>query len=90
MTAPVPGTAYGQINSPIFWDKHDPAPWECQPGGSVKDAADIFLKHVPGAQLNMGTPFYGYQYTNINQLFASVPMPHIPPMAPATTSLCLR
>ena len=68
-----PWTAYGQLNSPIFWDKHDPAPWECQPGGSVYDTANIFLKHVPGAQLNMGTPFYGYHYTNIKQLFGLCP-----------------
>jgi chitinase len=68
-----PWTAYGQLNSPIFWDTNDPAPWECQPGGSAKDAADIFLKHVPGDQLNMGTPFYGYHYTNINQLFGLCP-----------------
>ncbi len=68
-----PWTAYGQLNSPIFWDKHDPAPWECQPGGSVYGAANIFLKHVPGAQLNMGTPFYGYHYTNISQLFGLCP-----------------
>jgi len=68
-----PWTAYGQLNSPIFWDSKDPAPWECQPGGSVKDAADIFLKHVPAKQLNMGTPFYGYEYTNINQLFGLCP-----------------
>jgi len=68
-----PWTAYGQLNSPIFWDTHDPAPWECQPGGSVYDTANIFLKQVPGAQLNMGTPFYGYRYTNINQLFGLCP-----------------
>ena len=68
-----PWTAYGQLNSPIFWDPNDPAPWECQPGGSAKDTADIFLKHVPAAQLNMGTPFYGYHYTNINQLFGLCP-----------------
>src|SRR5579863_5989099 len=68
-----PWTAYGQLNSPIFWDSKDPAPWECQPGGSVKDAADIFLKHVPAKQLSMGTPFYGYEYTNINQLFGLCP-----------------
>ncbi len=68
-----PWTAYGQLNSPIFWDTHDPAPWECQPGGSVYDTANIFLKHVPGKQLNMGTPFYGYHYTNINQLFGLCP-----------------
>jgi chitinase len=68
-----PWTAYGQLNSSIFWDTQDPAPWECQPGGSVHDTADIFLKHVPAAQLNMGTPFYGYHYTNINQLFGLCP-----------------
>ena len=68
-----PWTAYGQLNSPIFWDTNDPAPWECQPGGSVYDTANIFLKHVPAVQLNMGTPFYGYHYTNIDQLFGLCP-----------------
>ncbi|HVO62468.1 MAG TPA: glycoside hydrolase family 18 protein [Terriglobales bacterium] len=68
-----PWTQYGQLNSPIFWDRRDPAPWECQPGGSAKDAADYFLKRVPGQQLNMGTPFYGYYYTNIDQLFGFCP-----------------
>jgi len=68
-----PWTAYGQLNSPIFWDHHDPAPWECQPGGSAEEAANIFLKKVPAWQLNMGMPFYGYYYTNINQLFGLCP-----------------
>lgn len=68
-----PWTAHGQLNAPIFWDPNNPAPYECQPGGSDQEAADIFLKHVPGAQLNMGTPFYGYHYTNINQLFGLCP-----------------
>ena len=68
-----PWTAYGQLNSPIFWDNNDPAPWECQPGGSVNGTANIFLKHMPAQQLNMGTPFYGYHYTNINQLFGLCP-----------------
>jgi chitinase len=68
-----PWTAYGQLNSPIFWDRHDPAPWECQPGGSAAGAAQIFLKQVPPHQLNMGTPFYGYYYTNINRLFELCP-----------------
>ncbi len=68
-----PWTQYGQLNSPIFWDSHDPAPWECQPGGSAKGAADIFLKDVGGRKLNMGTPFYGYHYRNINQLFGLCP-----------------
>jgi len=68
-----PWDQYGQLNSPIFWDNSDPAPWECQPGGSANDAANIFLRYVPGGQLNMGTPFYGYYYTAINQLFAECP-----------------
>ncbi len=68
-----PWTQYGQLNSPIFWDTHDPAPWECQPGGSVQDTATIMLRHVPGEKLNMGTPFYGYHYTNIHQIFGLCP-----------------
>jgi GH18 family chitinase len=68
-----PWTAHGQLNSPIFWDTRDPAPYECQTGGSAEGAAEIFLKKVPPRQLNMGTPFYGYFYTNINQLFGLCP-----------------
>jgi chitinase len=68
-----PWTAHGQLNSPIFWDNHDPAPYECQPGGSADQAANIFLGEVPGSQLNMGTPFYGYFYLNIDQLFGLCP-----------------
>ncbi|HTS38904.1 MAG TPA: glycoside hydrolase family 18 protein [Candidatus Solibacter sp.] len=68
-----PWTAHGQLNSPIFWDFHNPAPYECQPGGSAAGTADIFLSTVPPQQLNMGMPFYGYYYTNINQLFEQCP-----------------
>ena len=68
-----PWTAHGQLNSAIFWDNRDPAPYECQPGGDVDGAANIFLKQVPAKQLNMGTPFYGYVYTNIHQLFGLCP-----------------
>ena len=68
-----PWTAHGQLNAPIFWDWHNPAPYECQPGGSAEGTADIFLAQVPGAQLNLGMPFYGYYYTNINQLFERCP-----------------
>jgi chitinase len=68
-----PWTAHGQLNSPIFWDQHDPAPYECQPGGSAQEAANIFLRDVPARQLNMGTPFYGYFYKNINELFGLCP-----------------
>jgi len=68
-----PWTAHGQLNSPIFWDFNNPAPYECQPGGSADGTADIFLATVPPEQLTMGMPFYGYYYTNINQLFEQCP-----------------
>jgi chitinase len=68
-----PWTQYGQLNSPIFWDQHDPAPWECQPGGSVFNTANLFLREVPAEKLNMGTPFYGYQYLNIKKEFGLCP-----------------
>lgn len=68
-----PWTAHGQLNSQIFWDPADPAPYECQPGGSDDGAANIFLRRMPAQQLNMGTPFYGYYYGNINKLFGLCP-----------------
>ncbi|MGA2103732.1 MAG: glycoside hydrolase family 18 protein [Candidatus Sulfotelmatobacter sp.] len=68
-----PWTQYGQLNSPIFWDNHDPAPWECQPGGSAFNTANLFLMLMPAKQLNMGTPFYGYQYLNINKEYGLCP-----------------
>ena len=68
-----PWTAHGQLNSSIFWDWSDPAPFECQPGGSAYGTAQIFLATVPPQQINMGMPFYGYYYTNINQLFEQCP-----------------
>ena len=68
-----PWTAHGQLNSPIFWDPADPAPYECQPGGSDQESGAIFLADVPASQLNQGTPFYGYEYTNIKKLFGLCP-----------------
>jgi chitinase len=68
-----PWTAYGELNSPIFWDPNDPAPFECEPGGSDQQSAEIFLAQAPESKLNQGTPFYGYEYTNINQLFGLCP-----------------
>jgi chitinase len=68
-----PWTAYGELNSPIFWDPADPAPFECEPGGSDQQSAEIYLAQAPASQLNQGTPFYGYKYTNINQLFGLCP-----------------
>lgn len=66
-----PWTDDAQLNSPIFPDGHDPEPYECQPGGSVQQAADIFLNglKLPASKINMGTPFYGYFYENVNRLW---------------------
>ena len=66
-----PWTDDGQFNSPVFPDPNNPQPWECQPGGSAEQAANIFLNDlgVPAAKLNMGTPFYGYFYLNLTQVY---------------------
>ena len=65
-----PWTDDGQLNSPIFPDPNNPEPYECEPGGSVKEAIDIYLQsNVPLAKMNMGTPFYGYFYKNVSTLF---------------------
>jgi chitinase len=68
-----PWTSEGHLNSPIFWDRHDPQPWECEPGASDQQAAAMFMKRVPASQLNIGTPFYGYHYTNIDNIFETCP-----------------
>jgi chitinase len=68
-----PWTADGQLNSPIFWDKSNPNPEECEPGGSDQQSAALYLKYVPASQLNQGTPFYGYKYTNVSALFGDCP-----------------
>jgi chitinase len=66
-----PWTDDAQLNSAIFPDPHNPEPYECEPGGSVEQAADIFLDQlrVPAAKINMGTPFYGYFYENVTELW---------------------
>lgn len=66
-----PWTDDGQLNSPIFTDPRDPEPWECSPGGSAEQAADIYLNRyaIPPSKLSMGTPFYGYYYENVRYLW---------------------
>ena len=68
-----PWTSEGHLNSAIFWDRHDPNPWECSPGGSDETALNLYLKYIPPQQITLGTPFYGYYYTNINQIFQTCP-----------------
>lgn len=69
-----PWTQDGQLNSEIFWDPNDPDPWECQPGGAASEAIRIFLQEgVSRSKLNLGTPFYGYFYTNVSQLWGECP-----------------
>ena len=66
-----PWTDDGQLNSPIFPDPTNPEPYECEPGGSVKEAIDIYVQqlNIAPAKLNIGTPFYGYFYENVGSLF---------------------
>ncbi len=66
-----PWTDDGQLNSAIFPDPTNPEPYECEPGGSVSEAIDIYLNqlNIPARKLNMGTPFYGYYYENVDKLF---------------------
>lgn len=66
-----PWTDDGQLNSAIFPDPTNPEPYECEPGGSVQEAIDIYIEqlNIPAAKLNMGTPFYGYYYENVDALF---------------------
>ena len=70
-----PWTDDAQLNSAIFPDPFNPASYNCEPGGSVKEAIDIYVNDidVPLAQLNMGTPFYGYLYENVSGLWAFCP-----------------
>jgi chitinase len=69
-----PWTDSGQLNSPIFWDNNDPEAYNCQPGGSIKDAIDIYEGlQVPKSMLNIGTPFYGYVYHKVNALWGFCP-----------------
>ena len=68
-----PWTDDAQFNSPIFPDPNNPEPYECEPGGSIKEAIDIYLTqlNIPPAKLNIGTPFYGYFYKNVSALYGS-------------------
>jgi chitinase len=66
-----PWTDDAQFNSPIFPDPNNPEPYECEPGGSIKEAIDIYVKqlNIPPAKLNIASPFYGYFYRNVSALY---------------------
>jgi len=68
-----PWTDDAQFNSPIFPDPNNPEPYECEPGGSIKEAIDIYLTQlsIPPAKLNIATPFYGYFYKNVSALYGA-------------------
>jgi len=69
-----PWTDSAQLNSAIFPDPNDPESYNCEPGGSVKEAIDIYEGlHVPKAKLNIGTPFYGYFYHDVSALWGFCP-----------------
>jgi chitinase len=69
-----PWTDSGQLNSAIFPDPYNLEPYDCEPGGSVKEAIDIYeALPVPPAMLNIGTPFYGYIYHQVSALWGSCP-----------------
>jgi len=69
-----PWTDSAQLNSAIFPDPNNPEPWDCEPGGSVKEAIDIYEGlQIPPTMLNMGTPFYGYVYHQANALWGYCP-----------------
>ena len=65
-----PWTDDAQLNSAIFPDPFNPAPYNCEPGGTVEEAIEIYKDlNIPPVQLNMGTPFYGYFYENVSALW---------------------
>jgi len=61
-----PWTNDGQLNSPIFDDPANP-----EPQGNARQAIDKFTNvyHLAAEKLNMGTPFYGYEYRNVAGLY---------------------
>jgi chitinase len=54
--------------SPLFQDPRDP-----ELNGSVETSMDIYEKSygVPVSKLNMGTPFYGYEWDGVDTLWAA-------------------
>jgi chitinase len=61
---------YAGLNSPLRQDPKDPIQ-----SGSVKTSMDLYadIYGVPLAQLNIGTPFYGYEFDGVDALWAACP-----------------
>jgi chitinase len=61
-----PWMGYDGLNSPLFQDPADP-----QQSGSVETSMDLYQTQygVPLAQLNIGTPFYGYEFDGVSALW---------------------
>jgi len=57
---------FAGLNSPLFQDPADPGQ-----NGSVATSMDLYqtIYGVPPAQLNMGTPFYGYEFDGASALW---------------------
>lgn len=66
-----PWTDSAQLNSPVFPDPNNPADYNCEPGESIKEAIDIYEHdlQIAKAKLNIGAPFYGYYYHDVNALW---------------------
>jgi chitinase len=59
---------YAGLNSPLLQDPNDPIQ-----SGSLKTSMDLYadIYGVPLAQLNIGTPFYGYEFDGVDTLWAA-------------------
>lgn len=59
---------YAGLNSPLLQDPADPIQ-----SGSLKTSMDLYanIYGVPLAQLNIGTPFYGYEFDGVDVLWAA-------------------
>jgi len=59
---------YAGLNSPLYQDPADPIQ-----SGSLKTSMDLYANTygVPPAQMNIGTPFYGYVFDGVDALWAA-------------------
>jgi len=59
---------FAGLNSPLFQDPDDP-----DQNGSLKTSMDLYqnIYGISPSQMNVGTPFYGYEFDGSNALWAS-------------------